>query len=90
MTRLAVTKVEYEKKDKCKYCSSRENLTIDHKLPISLGGKDEKKNLQTLCYGCNQLKSSIPHQHFVKIMKHGVYCTIKRYEAKKISKVKGD
>ena len=31
-------------------------LTIDHILPLSKGGKNEKKNRQCLCYTCNQRK----------------------------------
>lgn len=68
----------YKKKEHCKYCGSRENLTIDHKHPISLGGTDEISNLQTLCKECNQLKSGIPDVTFRLIMKHGIYCFIKR------------
>jgi len=39
--------------DKCKKCGSQENLTIDHILPLSQGGSDKDKNLQTLCEKCN-------------------------------------
>lgn len=31
--------------NRCRYCSSRENLTIDHIIPISRGGKWEWENL---------------------------------------------
>lgn len=33
-------------------------LHVDHKLPRSLGGKDELQNLQTLCLKCNLGKSN--------------------------------
>ena len=46
-------------KKKCKYCKSKENLTIDHKIPQILGGSDEKKNLQCLCMSCNTMKSGM-------------------------------
>lgn len=49
------------KMKKCRYCLSTENLTIDHKHPLILGGTDDIKNLQCLCYSCNQIKSGIPH-----------------------------
>jgi 5-methylcytosine-specific restriction endonuclease McrA len=58
---------------KCRYCGSRENLTIDHKHPIILGGTNERKNLQCLCYDCNQLKADIPDKVFRKIMKFGAF-----------------
>ena len=75
-------KKEYKKRGHCKYCWSTENLTIDHKHPIVLGGTDKNNNLQTLCRECNQLKSGIPHGVFKKIMDHGIYCFIKKYKKK--------
>lgn len=41
---------------KCRVCGSTENLTIDHKLPIALGGTDDIKNLWVLCKKCNGIK----------------------------------
>ena len=40
----------------CLKCKTRDNLTIDHIIPESKGGKTEKKNLQTLCKKCNSEK----------------------------------
>ncbi|KAF8398601.1 hypothetical protein HHK36_017532 [Tetracentron sinense] len=40
----------------CRYCSSRENLTIDHVLPIARGGEWKWENLVTACAGCNSIK----------------------------------
>ncbi|TVU41628.1 hypothetical protein EJB05_15163, partial [Eragrostis curvula] len=40
----------------CQYCSSGENLTIDHVIPISRGGKWEWENLVTACSRCNSRK----------------------------------
>lgn len=35
------------------------NFTVDHILPIALGGDEfDLKNLQTLCYKCNKIKTS--------------------------------
>ena len=45
------------KMKKCKYCKSTENLTIDHKVPLVQGGKNDIKNLQCLCKRCNGVKS---------------------------------
>ncbi|KAA8516255.1 hypothetical protein F0562_016548 [Nyssa sinensis] len=40
----------------CQYCSSRENLTIDHVLPIAQGGEWTWENLVTACAKCNSRK----------------------------------
>lgn len=53
------------KRDKwrCTKCGSFENLTVDHVVPKSLGGKDFLKNLQTLCASCNQQKANTVKQY---------------------------
>ncbi|XP_062016179.1 uncharacterized protein LOC133732608 isoform X1 [Rosa rugosa] len=40
----------------CQYCSSRENLTIDHVIPIARGGEWKWENLVTACAKCNSKK----------------------------------
>ncbi|KFK40878.1 hypothetical protein AALP_AA2G054000 [Arabis alpina] len=40
----------------CQYCSSRENLTIDHVIPISRGGEWTWQNLVAACSRCNSRK----------------------------------
>lgn len=43
----------------CRYCHSAENpLTIDHVLPVALGGTDDPSNLVACCRDCNAGKSS--------------------------------
>jgi hypothetical protein len=45
----------------CTYCGAKPpnvELTIDHVLPIALGGTDEPTNLTTACTGCNAGKTS--------------------------------
>lgn len=41
---------------KCVRCGSMNNLQVDHKTPLKLGGKNIMSNLQTLCVDCHQLK----------------------------------
>ena len=41
---------------KCSSCGSTSNLTIDHKIPLSLGGTNALSNLQTLCRDCHEDK----------------------------------
>ncbi|CAD5319332.1 unnamed protein product [Arabidopsis thaliana] len=40
----------------CQYCSSRENLTIDHVMPVSRGGEWTWQNLVAACSRCNSRK----------------------------------
>ena len=40
----------------CTYCGSKKNLTIDHILPKSKGGRNTWQNLITCCSGCNRIK----------------------------------
>ncbi|CAN8244545.1 unnamed protein product [Cochlearia groenlandica] len=40
----------------CQYCSARENLTIDHVIPISRGGQWTWQNLVAACSRCNSKK----------------------------------
>ncbi|KAJ6817013.1 uncharacterized protein M6B38_414015 [Iris pallida] len=42
----------------CQYCSCKENLTIDHILPISRGGEWNWTNLVTACSRCNSRKGN--------------------------------
>jgi 5-methylcytosine-specific restriction endonuclease McrA len=42
----------------CQYCGADRNLTIDHVLPQSRGGKDTWENLVACCYTCNNAKDN--------------------------------
>ncbi len=42
---------------KCVYCGSKDNLTLDHVIPKSKGGKSNWENLVTACHRCNSRKS---------------------------------
>jgi hypothetical protein len=54
-----VRRAIYERDDwKCVDCESRDDLTIDHRLPVVRGGTNEPDNLQTMCRPCNLKKSS--------------------------------
>ena len=66
------------KMKRCKYCRDTENLTIDHKHPIILGGTNEIRNLQCLCKKCNGIKSDIPNKVFRRIMRYGIFIVEKR------------
>jgi len=48
-------------KNKCAYCESNEDLTIDHIIPQSKCGADFAKNVVCCCKSCNQSKG---HEHW--------------------------
>lgn len=59
------TRFEVLKRDKhtCWYCGTsapHATLTIDHVVPVSLGGSDYPNNLVAACIDCNQGKASTP------------------------------
>lgn len=43
---------------KCAFCRSTRKLEIDHIIPLSKGGTDDRSNLQTLCEHCNRKKGA--------------------------------
>ena len=43
----------------CEQIIPREELTMDHLIPISRGGKSNKKNLVVSCKRCNSLKKNL-------------------------------
>lgn len=45
--------------DKCIKCGCPDYVTIDHVVPLSVGGRNHYTNLQPLCTGCNSQKSDL-------------------------------
>lgn len=74
------------KKKRCQYCKSTENLTLDHKHPVLLGGTNDPKNIQTLCFRCNSMKSAIPHGQLMRLI--GWWLDIKGFEHKYLKPIK--
>lgn len=44
---------------RCCYCNAKENLTLDHVVPRSMGGGDRWDNLVTACQKCNSRKGNM-------------------------------
>ncbi|MFJ5882662.1 HNH endonuclease [Kitasatospora cineracea] len=42
---------------RCRQCGAREELEVDHLMPVSRGGSWELSNLQTLCRPCHRRKT---------------------------------
>ncbi len=60
-------------KYKCQYCGEKlpvEDLTYDHVLPKSRGGRTEWTNIVTCCIGCNRKKGGkTPREASMKLLK---------------------
>ena len=54
---------------KCGIKSDFAALEIDHILPVILGGTNNEKNLQTLCYKCNMEKRWKSDKENIEILK---------------------
>jgi 5-methylcytosine-specific restriction endonuclease McrA len=58
----------------CQYCGSqpgRENLTIDHVIPRSRGGRTEWENVVAACAACNRRKGNrTPDEASMKLLHH--------------------
>jgi 5-methylcytosine-specific restriction endonuclease McrA len=58
---------------RCQYCgrrSSTEDLTFDHVIPISRGGRKAWENIVTACIGCNNRKSGhTPEEAGMRLIK---------------------
>ena len=55
----------------CQYCGIKyttNQLSIDHLIPLSLGGRDEITNYVTCCRSCNSRKSNISLPEFAKLI----------------------
>jgi 5-methylcytosine-specific restriction endonuclease McrA len=53
----------------CGYCGSNKDLTLDHILPKSRGGKNTWKNLVTCCKSCNNNKDNMtPEEADMKLL----------------------
>ena len=67
--------------NKCGYCGSTHNLTIDHIIPRSRGGGNSWMNLVTCCHRCNGKKDNkTPKEAGMKLL-------VKVYEPTIFSKV---
>lgn len=42
----------------CSFCGSTEKQSLDHRIPLSRGGRHSIGNLMTLCFSCNSSKNA--------------------------------
>lgn len=63
---------EFKQKSKwvCRYCrkniSNKEELTVDHKIPMSRGGLTEESNLAISCLKCNKEKDNMTEEEYLE------------------------
>lgn len=71
--RSAVNKGKYKlrtflkQKGICHYCERNcfiDDWTVDHVVPLSKGGKTEKKNVIGCCMSCNHQKANFGYSYF--------------------------
>lgn len=68
----------HEQRGRCFYCGEkfRESspplrpATVDHKTPLSRGGRDQAPNLVAACRACNQKKGSLTLEEFECLRRH--------------------
>ena len=58
---VTLTRQNVFKRDgfKCQYCGTPKNLTLDHIVPKSKGGRTSWKNVTTACSSCNSRKGDL-------------------------------
>ena len=49
-----------EANHQCIYCGSTERLSVEHIVPLALGGSNAPENITVACFLCNSRKSSTP------------------------------
>jgi len=81
------TKVPFSKKNimirddfTCQYCGKGKELTIDHVIPVSRGGKSTFENCVTACKYCNNTKSNkLPSEIHMYLKKKPTSPTISEF-----------
>lgn len=53
-----ILKAVRERDKTCQHCRTADDLTFDHIIPVSKGGKASMENLQILCNPCNARKGN--------------------------------
>jgi 5-methylcytosine-specific restriction endonuclease McrA len=87
-------KVPFSKKNimirdrfKCQYCGATKELTIDHVIPVSRGGKTSFENCVAACKECNGKKGNkLPSEAQLYIKKRPVAPTISEFTRIKAEK----
>jgi len=57
----------YERDEVCIYCTSDQDLTLDHLTPLARGGPHCQDNLAVACRSCNSSKGARTYGEFVDV-----------------------
>jgi len=70
----------------CQYCGEKgKELTLDHVVPKSMGGKTNWTNIVSCCKPCNEFKADrTPHQANMKLLKKPTYPSVVEFYTKHI------
>jgi 5-methylcytosine-specific restriction endonuclease McrA len=74
-TQEEIEEIRIGQKNRCRYfrfCGTAFDTVgfqIDHRVPVTRGGRNTKDNLQLLCVSCNTSKKSSGHDAFVRKLK---------------------
>ena len=67
LSETIVKRLKRIQKNQCTYCRNFiiASFEIDHKKPLSRGGKNIDTNIQLLCRGCNKKKRTKTHEEYL-------------------------
>jgi 5-methylcytosine-specific restriction endonuclease McrA len=74
----------------CVYCGSKKELTLDHVIPKSRGGRNDWMNLVTSCFKCNLKKSNRTPEEAKMIMRKLPYAPTFMNENASLNKIWDD
>lgn len=70
--RMDIMKFKKESEKVCHYCGKKimdkEDVTVDHVIPVSKGGEDGKDNFVIACRACNREKSSLNPDRYLEFL----------------------
>ncbi len=83
----SVREMIYKKADgRCELCGRKilyNNMTLDHIVPLAMGGEDAESNLQCTCKACNEFKGRIlPEEFLDRISSIFMYQMEKKYASR--------
>jgi 5-methylcytosine-specific restriction endonuclease McrA len=71
--RKAIKKFKRTRFHRCYYCHKiivdKQEVTCDHYIAYSSGGKTNKSNFRIACHSCNQKKSNMNPKHFLSLQR---------------------